>query len=196
MNQNDYLAHYGVRGMRWGVRRYQNYDGSYTREGLRRYNESERYYNEQLDKVKSTKELMKESTGSDKEALRSRLQKEKGELKIRKNDLKADYKQLKKDMASDKGKALYQQGKTITTNRKIQAAAVVAPYLVTKAANLAISKAFVDGKMNDSTARITSHAIAIGSSIVSDIVIGKKYIENRNMASYIYRGSRPKHNSR
>lgn len=196
MNQNDYLAHYGVRGMRWGVRRYQNYDGSYTREGLRRYNESERYYNEQLDKVKSTKKLMKESTGSDKEALRSRLQKEKGELKIRKNDLKADYKQLKKDKASDKGKALYQQGKTITTNRKIQAAAVVAPYLVTKAANLAISKAFVDGKMNDSTARIASHAIAIGSSIVSDIVIGKKYIENRNMASYIYRGSRPKHNSR
>ena len=29
----EYLMHYGVKGMKWGVRRYQNYDGSYTRKG-------------------------------------------------------------------------------------------------------------------------------------------------------------------
>lgn len=33
---NDYLAHYGVLGMRWGVRRYQNKDGSLTKEGKKR----------------------------------------------------------------------------------------------------------------------------------------------------------------
>lgn len=32
----DYLAHYGILGMRWGVRRYQNYDGSLTPAGQRR----------------------------------------------------------------------------------------------------------------------------------------------------------------
>lgn len=31
--ETDYLAHYGVLGMKWGVRRYQNKDGSLTSKG-------------------------------------------------------------------------------------------------------------------------------------------------------------------
>ncbi len=34
---ND-LYHHGIKGMRWGVRRYQNEDGSLTEDGLARYN--------------------------------------------------------------------------------------------------------------------------------------------------------------
>lgn len=34
---NKYLVHHGILGMKWGIRRYQNEDGTYTREGrLRR----------------------------------------------------------------------------------------------------------------------------------------------------------------
>ena len=34
---NDELMHYGVQGMKWGVRRYQNPDGTLTAEGKARY---------------------------------------------------------------------------------------------------------------------------------------------------------------
>lgn len=32
-----YLAHHGIKGMKWGVRRFQNADGTLTEEGRRRY---------------------------------------------------------------------------------------------------------------------------------------------------------------
>lgn len=38
---SDYLEHHGIKGQKWGLRRYQNSDGSYTEEGRKRYLDSE-----------------------------------------------------------------------------------------------------------------------------------------------------------
>lgn len=34
---SDTLYHHGIKGQRWGIRRFQNEDGSYTEEGKKRY---------------------------------------------------------------------------------------------------------------------------------------------------------------
>lgn len=38
---SDFLVHYGVKGMKWGVRRYQNKDGTLTNAGKKRYSEDD-----------------------------------------------------------------------------------------------------------------------------------------------------------
>lgn len=52
--QEDYLEHHGIMGMKWGVRRYQNEDGSYTEAGRKRYgigseNKSKKHYKRMLN---------------------------------------------------------------------------------------------------------------------------------------------------
>ena len=37
MDEDTHLAHYGIKGQKKGIRRFQNYDGTYTQEGLERY---------------------------------------------------------------------------------------------------------------------------------------------------------------
>lgn len=37
MEEKEFLAHHGILGQKWGIRRYQNSDGSLTEEGKQRY---------------------------------------------------------------------------------------------------------------------------------------------------------------
>lgn len=49
--QND-LYHFGVKGMHWGIRRYQNADGTLTAEGKAKYGSQENFQVER-DRIKS-----------------------------------------------------------------------------------------------------------------------------------------------
>ena len=42
-SRNEELYHHGIKGMRWGIRRFQNPDGSLTKAGIRRYGDKSPY---------------------------------------------------------------------------------------------------------------------------------------------------------
>lgn len=51
-NNDKYLAHHGILGMKWGIRRYQNKDGTLTPEGRKRYGDTDSS-NESVDAKKA-----------------------------------------------------------------------------------------------------------------------------------------------
>jgi hypothetical protein len=83
----NYIKHHGIKGQKWGVRRFQNKDGSLTAKGKKRYNDDE--YDEERERleqetaarrgVKYVRKTKKEREAEDAEnekAFNSRLEKD------------------------------------------------------------------------------------------------------------------------
>lgn len=62
-NTNDELTHWGIKGMRWGIRRYQNDDGSLTAAGKKRY-ASEAQALKEKERVLKKRQAAKDKTDS------------------------------------------------------------------------------------------------------------------------------------
>ena len=61
MSMDEYFEHWGIKGMKWGVRRYQNADGSLTEAGRRRYLEG-------TDDIHKNRDIRKITTAAKEDA--------------------------------------------------------------------------------------------------------------------------------
>lgn len=77
---NHYVVHFGVKGVKWGIRKYQNYDGTLTAAGRKRYGEETKVLEKEL---KSTR---KEYRNTKKESNKAMKVYEKQALKNLKSD--------------------------------------------------------------------------------------------------------------
>lgn len=168
------LYHFGVRGMKWGVRRYQNYDGSYTKAGLKRYNRSLESHERARDTYKATKAKYK--TG---EASKYDVKYSKARVAETKRQLKKDYKHLKEDKLADEGKILYKKGVRIRSNAAVTRAIAQAASYVSVGAELARRYGYISTK----TAR-TAQLAALGATAVSALKGLIDEIPNRKLRAY------------
>lgn len=83
---DDELQHWGIKGQKWGQRRYQNKDGSLTPAGVKRYNKEKEALKKEKAKVKAEEKVLANKKKT--QAKIDKLEAEKKALEERKKALK------------------------------------------------------------------------------------------------------------
>lgn len=146
--------------MKWGVRRYQNYDGSYTQAGMKRFRDAEAKYDKADARYKSAKATLKSARRNDDYqgvvSAKSELTNAKLNRKMAKANMEKHYNHLKQDKLGDQGKILYASGKTITGDRQITNTLATVGSIATSAAIYGHTTGIIKDK------RITAALASVG----------------------------------
>lgn len=181
MGDNE-LMHYGVQGMKWGVRRYQKYDGSYTRRGVERFKKVESQYDSAKKDFNSAK-----SRGN-----KAKIKNTRKAVRNAKGQMNKAYKRLKNDKLADQGKALYAQGKTISgnqlKNRYGQVGIVVGGSIANKAVSSILNnrQAVLTTKKYGTIpmSKVSQAAIATGGTVANAMLEIKTRSDNKKLRAY------------
>lgn len=183
---SDELYHHGVKGMKWGIRRYQNEDGTYTQKGIKRY-ALDRDVNDT-----SRRNIAKIRTGEAKRRLDyAKNNPAKIDNRYRVADLQGrvrSAKRMEKQVRSiDKGAKLASRGKTIGGYRTSNTIVTLGSYYGGKAL---LSAANSHARSLSATGQMTMQR-AKGYNTVSKLIVYGTY--GAIAASNIYTSTQKRH---
>ena len=144
---SDELCHYGIRGMRWGIRRYQNSDGSLTTAGRKRYSTGKHH---SIFTRKKTTSKVKTKPAEEKPKQKSVSEMSDAELNafLNRKRLEQQYYQL---MATPQKKSAVAKGKEIVGKALENAAqdtlTQIAKYAMAKSVNKMLGDNVVNAKV-------------------------------------------------
>lgn len=184
----DELYHHGIKGQKWGQRRFQNEDGSYTEAGKRRYglnrdiNDKSRVNIAKIRLGEARRRL--DVAKNNNETNTTRI----ADLQGRVRSAKRTVREMKK---VDKGAARAAKGETITGN-SVKAMMAVGASKIGRAMLSATLTSIRDQEMSSGTwsakKEATAHAIDIIGNIsmaaLSTGYVAKKAIDNQNIRAY------------
>lgn len=187
------LYHHGVKGQKWGVRRYQNYDGSYTQAGLKRYNKSLDEYTKADERYKTAKAQYKaakkngsSTMGMDTELTNAKLARKRAKAKMEK-----DYKHLKQDKLGDQGKKLYANNRRITSNQRttgvlatVGSVGLSAAEYNAKTGNIGRVVQSTLGNVGNKTINSVLGAVGVGATAVAGAKAVSDYRQNKRLRAY------------
>ena len=124
MEYGDNLYHWGIKGMKWGVRRYQNADGSLTGAGRRRYQikdgvmseKGKKRYDKDTAALKAEKKHLRAQLRTTKKMEKlNKLQNEAEDLKKKTDDVETPEAKRERLLKSVDPKELYENRALLTT---------------------------------------------------------------------------------
>ncbi len=194
---NDYLMHFGILGMHWGIRRYQNPDGSLTDEGLKRYagkhrrglNQDERLLAEKKfnDKKRDIKnkyernEMAKDEYKEKRKEYRKEFRQERKDI-VKRNKQITDPKELESRYKAMRNKAIneipdYHLKRGFDTANKVLDKIILAKNTIEGGAGAVAGYAMVAPLMTNPAVAAATIAFGIAGSTAT--TVGMSYLDSR-----------------